>query len=117
GRRASSWFAAASLCIGLAVSGCEAPEGGRLRSLFPVSQSDNAQTENSQTDQIDQPDENSESTCRREYQSTRSRKAMRWLMAHRLRSGMSHEEVGRVLGEDGERELNDKWVKANAGFY
>ena len=54
---------------------------------------------------------------RTEYQSQRSKQAMRWLMSHRIQSGMSREEVAHVLGEDGEIEHDDRWIKGNVGVY
>lgn len=48
---------------------------------------------------------------RREYVKTHSRKSMRWLLSHSVKAGMSYEEVCHVLGEDGERETKDRWLK------
>jgi hypothetical protein len=36
---------------------------------------------------------------------------MRWLLAHRVKGGMSYAAVCHVLGEDGERETKDRWLK------
>jgi hypothetical protein len=48
---------------------------------------------------------------RREYVKTHSRKAMRWLLYRCVKQGMSYEQVCHILGEDGERETNDRWLK------
>ena len=48
---------------------------------------------------------------RREYVETHSRKSMRWLLGHRIRPGMSYNEVCHVLGEEGERETKDRALK------
>jgi hypothetical protein len=54
---------------------------------------------------------------RAKYQETRDPAALRWLLAQRLENGMSLEDVGRVLGEDGEREFNDQRFKEKEGRY
>lgn len=51
------------------------------------------------------------------YRTERSPKAMRWLMANRLQSGMERAEVDRIFGESGEREYGDRWLKTNGGHY
>jgi len=48
---------------------------------------------------------------RREYVKTHSRKSMRWLLSHSVKQGMTYEQVCHVLGEDGERESKDRWLK------
>ena len=50
---------------------------------------------------------------RQEYIGTHSRKSMRWLLYHRVRPGVSYQDVCRLLGEDGERETKDRWLKTN----
>ena len=59
----------------------------------------------------------SEEQYRRQYQTSRDPEAMRWLLAHRIESGMSVVDVNHVLGEEGTRALNDRWVKTNGGHY
>ncbi len=45
-------------------------------------------------------------------------KAIRWLLAHRVEEGMKLEEVNRILGQDGEREYSDRFVKSGpANFH
>lgn len=58
-----------------------------------------------------------EQTHRQRFQNSRDPDAMRWLLAHSLQQGMTVAEVGRVFGEDGQREYNDRWIKTGGGFY
>lgn len=102
GRARRMLCSAACLLLALCV-GCESPDGERFHSLIPAFHSDKV---------AQQEEEN-----RKEYQQTRSKKAMRWLLANRIKSGMAREDVGHILGEDGVREANDKWIKANVGVY
>src|SRR4029077_12927021 len=44
---------------------------------------------------------------RRDYVNTHSSKSIRWLLNHRVKQGMSYDQVCHILGEDGERETND----------
>jgi hypothetical protein len=50
---------------------------------------------------------------RREYIATHSRKSLRWLLAHRVKPGMSYNDVCHMLGEDGTREERDRWLKTS----
>lgn len=43
--------------------------------------------------------------------------AIRWLLAHRVREGMKVDEVNRILGQDGERELSDGFIKTGPGNF
>ena len=48
---------------------------------------------------------------RREYVKTHSRKSLNWLLSRCVKAGMTYERVCHVLGEDGERETRDRWLK------
>jgi hypothetical protein len=50
---------------------------------------------------------------RREYVNTHSSKSIRWLLNHCVKQGMSYDQVSRILGEEGEREPNDRWLKTS----
>ena len=54
---------------------------------------------------------------RKLYQTERSRDSLRWLLAHRVRQGMTHADIARVLGEDGVYEENARWLKSNSTIY
>ena len=57
-----------------------------------------------------------EMNYRKDYQTTRSRKALRWLLANCVESGMSHRDVDSVVGEPGELEENSGWLKRNSTY-
>lgn len=101
-QRVRSWIGKSIAFLALC-AGCESPDGARFQSLIPVFHADKLAQQ--------------EEEFRKDYQKRRSKKAMRWLLANRVKSGMSHEDVGHILGEDGVREVNDKWIKANVGVY
>ena len=44
-------------------------------------------------------------------------RAIRWLLAHGVREGMKVDEVGRILGQPGEREFADKFIKSGPGHF
>jgi len=58
-----------------------------------------------------------EETQRRRFREERDPDAMRWLLANRIASGMTSAEVEQIFGETGEREFNDRWLKASNGLY
>jgi len=58
-----------------------------------------------------------EEVHRQRYQKDRDPAELRWLLANRIKSGMSVAEVGRTLGEDGHQLFNDDWIKTGGGYY
>jgi len=88
-----------SLVSGCASTGDGSPSG--LASLFP---SEARQKEE-------------EERHRKRFQEGRDPEAMCWLLANRVESGQSPMDVGRVLGEQGERVVNDGWIKNDGGYY
>ena len=52
-----------------------------------------------------------------EYLESKSKNAMRWLLANQIESGMTLGAVERVFAEKGERVVNDTWFKARGGHY
>ncbi|HEY3968486.1 MAG TPA: hypothetical protein VGM05_28315 [Planctomycetaceae bacterium] len=54
---------------------------------------------------------------RQEYAATHSRKSMRWLLAHCVDAGMSFDQVCKVMGEEGTREIHDHAFKSHGGNY
>lgn len=58
-----------------------------------------------------------EERYRRKYVGNHDRKALYWLLRHRVESGMAYGEVCRILGEDGVHETRDNWIKTNGGNY
>ena len=87
------------LTMWLSVCGCETANLAKLFEPQPV------------------PDFKAEETNRRDYQSTRSRKALRWLLANRIQPGLSYREVCTMLGEEGIQEYNANWLKTKGGNY
>lgn len=66
-----------------------------------------------------EPDDYSqlEEKHRKLYQTERSRDSLHWLLANRVRQGMTHADIARVIGEDGTYEENARWLKANSTIY
>lgn len=83
--------------------GCESP--GWMKSLQDAFGSQSA------------ADYRAEEQYRRKYLANRDPQALNWLLAHRIQSGMSVDDVQQVLGEEAERETNDKWIKPKQGMY
>ncbi len=54
---------------------------------------------------------------RKDFQTTRNRKAMRWLLANCVDSGMSRKDVDAAVGEPGEFEENSGWLKRGKNTY
>jgi hypothetical protein len=81
-----AWLAA------LALTGCESPSW-----THALNESFNAKAEGGPQ---------TEEQHRREYIANHNRKSMRWLLAYRVRPGMSYDQVRHILGEEGELETN-----------
>lgn len=83
--------------------GCSAltENGGPLSSTFRSAQHSEAEEERH----------------REKYQEDRDPESFRWLMRHCVNSGMGPAEIGKVLGERGERIDNDTWLKKGNGNY
>jgi len=82
----------------IVLAGCESPAWTKsLNESFGVREDDSGPR--------------TEEEHRREYVKTHSRKSMRWLLSHSVKAGMTYEQVCHVLGEDGERETKDRWLK------
>jgi hypothetical protein len=58
-----------------------------------------------------------EETQRRRFIEERDPAAMRWLLANRVRTAMTVDEVSDVFGEPGIREQGDRWIKSSNGLY
>lgn len=88
----------------LTLAGCEAPNGRRLdlSKTFSATASGN---------------DDLEARHRKEFQTRRTRKSMRWLMTNRIDSGMAKIDVDRVLGETGVYEENPGWLRQKGGSY
>lgn len=88
------------VCAGLAalvLAGCESPSWTHtLNESFAAKDEGGPRTEEEH---------------RHDYIANHSRKSLRWLLAHRVKPGMSYEQVCHVLGEDGTREERDRWLK------
>ncbi len=88
------------VCAGLAalaLMGCESPSWTHtLNESFAAAKTNGPRTEEE---------------YRRDYTENHSRKSLRWLLAHRVKPGMSYDDVRRVLGEDGTHEERDRWLK------
>lgn len=84
------------------VSGCESIPSGNLAKL--VFSSDNEMRE-------------LEEKHRKKYQETRDPEARDWLLGNVVASGMTPTELTRILGDEGERVINDGWIKNRSGHY
>jgi hypothetical protein len=94
------------VCLGFALAllaGCESPEW--TRSL------------NDSFAHQDKPSAKTEEQHRQEFQETKSHESMRWLLAHCIHTGMSYNEVCRIMGEDGNLETQDRQLKSGGGNY
>lgn len=58
-----------------------------------------------------------EDTQRLRFREERDPAAMRWLLANRVRTSMTVEDVEQVFGEPGIREVGDRWIKKSNGLY
>jgi hypothetical protein len=93
------WFALALLTF----AGCESPEWTRsLNDSFSAAEKTGPKTEEEH---------------RREYVATHSHESMRWLLSHRVQTGMSYNQVRHVLGEDGTLETGDRKLMTGGGNY
>ncbi len=101
-RHGRRWSVGWLLLVAAVVCGCETFQSSFLSAVLNLSPSRRAAEEEA---------------FRREYQETHSAAAMQWLLANCVHSGMTLEEVNRVLGEEGVREYDDLPIKTNGGFY
>jgi len=51
------------------------------------------------------------------FQSDGDPAAFKWLLINRIAAGMSVQNVNTILGQDGERVINDRWIKDNGSRY
>jgi hypothetical protein len=51
------------------------------------------------------------------FQQERAQDAARWLLANRVRQGMSPGDVADIFGEQGERVYEDEWLKSGGGQF
>jgi hypothetical protein len=51
---------------------------------------------------------------RTKFQTEQSSEAVRWLLSHRVRQGMSQQDVALIIGEDGAPVDADAWIKNDA---
>lgn len=54
---------------------------------------------------------------RERFQGQRDPDAMRWLLAHAVRQGMTVAEVSRIFGQEGERVVGDRKLKRSGSPY
>lgn len=54
---------------------------------------------------------------RESYQTEKDPAAIQWLLAHRIRTGMSVSDVSHIIGEDGQREYESNQILKNDGNY
>ena len=54
---------------------------------------------------------------RSRYLAERTQASARWLLANRVKQGMSPGDVAEVFGEAGERVYEDEWLKTGDGNY
>jgi hypothetical protein len=58
-----------------------------------------------------------EQAQRTKYQTEQSSEAVRWLLSHKVRQGMSLQDVAAILGEEGAPVDADNWIKNDAVGY
>ena len=104
-RRPSTTSALLSLSLlTIAVlSGCESFEQTSLSRMLPFGKKTNLAPQ--------------EAEQRQKFMNERDPDAFRWLLSRRIHNEMSAEQVAHVLGESGERRLDDREYKTNGGFY
>ena len=85
------------------LSGCETLEQSSLARMLPFGKKTNLAPK--------------EAEQRQKFMIERDPDAFRWLLSQRIHNEMSAEQVAHVLGESGERRLNDREYKTNGGFY
>ena len=87
----------------LVVGGCSAV-GENGKSMFPTFETEEQRA-------------TEEETHRLSFQESRKPADFRWLLSHRIESGMSPLEVGKVFGENGKRNEKDGWLKKHDTNY
>ena len=87
----------------LLVAGCEGFDLSRLPGIARVTYT---------AEEMREEDEQ-----RAKFQTDRDPEALDWLLANRLRSGQSVQEVEAVIGNEGERVANDRFLKTNSTVY
>lgn len=98
------WLPCIVLLTTAACAGCEARTWVRtLNDAFSM--------------QDHRPGPREEEKHRREWRATKSRDSLYWLLENCVTSGMSYDDVCRVLGEEGAHEPRDNWVKTKSEFY
>jgi hypothetical protein len=58
-----------------------------------------------------------EQTQRTKFQTEQSSEAVRWLLSHKVRQGMSLQDVAGILGEEGAPVDADNWIKNDGVGY
>jgi hypothetical protein len=85
------------------LTGCEGGPAASLTSMKPTTRAAD--------------DEQLQVKYREQYLTERDPEALQWLLANRVRQGMTVDEVSEVLGQDGRREFDDgKLKKGNPAF-
>lgn len=92
-----------TLLAAIGVSGCGSPERKKLADKLPFLKHEN--------------DGPQAAEQRQKFVSDRDPAAFRWLLTHGVSNEMSVSEVANVLGEAGERRLDDREYKTNGGNY
>ncbi len=85
------------------LSGCETIEQSSLSRMLPFGRKTNIAPQ--------------ETEQRQKFMNERDPDAFRWLLSRRIHNEMTAEQVAHVLGEAGERRLDDREYKTNGGFY
>ncbi len=93
-------FAVATVAL-VFCSGCEAMRESVDWLVFPGSSND--------TELVNQH--------RDQFQIKRSPESLRWLLANKVRSGMTRGDVNELLGEKGQREFNANWILGKGTTY
>ena len=103
GRFATWCFLAVIVLVGIGNSGCSAPERKNMADKVPFLRHENLAPQ--------------ESEQRQKFVSERDPAAFKWLLTHRISNEMTVAEVSSVMGEAGERRLDDREYKTNGGNY
>lgn len=90
------------LMTGALATGCESLPDGKLAELAFGSGNKSQELEEEH---------------RQRYQKSRDAVERDWLLGHAVESGMTPTEITRILGQDGERVVDDGWIKNHGGNY
>jgi len=97
GRSFGPSLVAFAVCCGMAI-GCQALHEAGVPGILPV---------------VNEDDRLEEQSYREKFLREKDPEALRWLLENRIHSGMTVGDVDQIIGENGEREYKDRWIKSD----